>query len=79
MADEGITESIYDTLKTDGRVELEELKIEFPKGVISPRCYLPDNKKRVILPGGIRDTPGFQDTIVFSLLSEVQRLKRREE
>jgi RNA polymerase-binding transcription factor DksA len=63
LSDEELVGSIYDTLRTDGRVDPEELEISCREGVIYLDGILPSETKHQILLGILKDTLGFPEIV----------------
>lgn len=63
MSDAEIREAIYDELRNDGRVELEELDIYRKKGVLYLQGALPSETKHQILLEVLEDILDFHDVV----------------
>jgi RNA polymerase-binding transcription factor DksA len=63
LSDEQIEQVIWDELREDGRVELEELEISCADGVIYLEGTLPNREKHEILLEIVEDVLGFHDVI----------------
>jgi DnaK suppressor protein len=61
MADEEVVESILDELRSDGRVELDELDISSEGGVVYLNGLLPSETKHQILLEIVEDILGFSE------------------
>jgi DnaK suppressor protein len=63
LADEQIEQVIWDELREDGRVDLEELEISCADGVIYLEGTLPSREKHEILLEIVEDVLGFHEVI----------------
>jgi DnaK suppressor protein len=63
LSDEQIEMVVWDELREDGRVELEELEISCAEGVIYLEGFLPSREKKEILLEIIEDALGFHDVV----------------
>jgi DnaK suppressor protein len=61
LTDEEVVESIYDELRTDRRVELDELDISCEDGMVFLNGLLPSETKHQILLEIVEDILGFSD------------------
>lgn len=63
MSDRQLQNAIYQVLKDDGRVELEELDVSVDKGIVTLNGALPDESRRKLLLEILRDRMGIENLV----------------
>lgn len=63
LTDDEMREAVYDALREDGRVDVEELNISCEEGVLYLDGVLPSEEKREILTEIVEDTLDFKEIV----------------
>lgn len=62
-SDEDIVKAIWEKLREDGRIDLQELNVSCRKGIVELRGALPSKNEHAVLQELVEDVMGFRDVV----------------